>query len=213
MPLTHQVSALPTDRDLEYYFVGAEHAALFRPYHRPGKPFSNLKLVNFERPAISLSFYVKHKYKIQRDVQPDQASDILKEYRDELYRRSFLEQLSIGQQQELQRVDALLRTIHRRPDQYAFCISNYHHYYRYWYCSFRYFEDDTELQTSTANEHLLKHTQRADERISERINIIFIDTKYITRPVPYDSKLIDRELDTYPNRFIFGQAALYVKPL
>ena len=65
---------------------------------------------------------------------------------------------------------------------------------------------------------MLKHTQRTDERsqeqrISERLNIIFIDPRYITRPVAYDNKQIDLELDTYPDKVKFGKATLYVKPI
>lgn len=215
-PVTHQVSALPEESDLEYYFVPAEHMELFRPYYRPGKPFKNLKLINFERPAISLTFYNKHKYKIDRGIKAESAYDILKEQRDNLYARSFLDELTPGQQQKLQDIDSLLRAIRQSPNQFHFCVSNYHHYYRYWYCSFRFFEDLEQIKTGTANEHMLKHTQRTDERsteklINERLNIIFIDTKYITRPVPYDNKLIDRELERYTDRVNFGKAALYIR--
>ncbi|WP_460907685.1 hypothetical protein [Spirosoma areae] len=217
-PITHQVNALPQESDLEYYFVPAEQMELFRPYYRPGKPFKNLKLINFERPAISLTFYNKHKYKIDRGIKPELAHDILKERRDNLYARSFLDELTPGQQQKLQNIDSLLRAIRQAPDQFQLCVSNYHHYYRYWYCSFRFFEDAEEIKTGTANEHMLKHTQRTDERsteqlINERLNIIFIDTKYITRPVPYDNKLIDRELETYTDRINFGKAALYIRSI
>jgi hypothetical protein len=217
-PLSHQISALPTESDLEYYFVPSEHMNLFRPYYRPGKPFKNLKLINFERPAIALTFYNKHKYKIDRGIRATTAFDILKEKRDELFNRSFLVQLTADKQQELQRIDALLRAIRENPDQFQFCVSNYHHFYRYWYCSFRYFEDNEQIMTGSANEHMLKHTQRTDERsseqlISERLNIIFIDIKYITRPVPYDNKLIDRELETYHTHINFGKSALYIRSI
>ena len=215
-PLTHQVSALPIEPDLEYYFVSAEHMELFKPYYRPGKPFKNLKLVNFGRPAISLSFYNKHKYHLDRDTPSASAQTILQEQRDNLYARSFLESLSSKQQQKLQEMDLLLRAIRQNPDQFEFCVSNYDHYYRYWYCSFRYFEDEERTKTGTSNEHLLKHTQRTDERskeqlINERLNIIFIDPIYITRPVAYDNKLIDRELETYTDKIRFGKATLYIR--
>lgn len=215
-PLVHQVSALPTESDLEYYFVPAEHMELFRPYYRPGRPYKNLKLVNFERPAISLTFYNKHKYKIDRDIQPEIAQTILQEQRDTLYNRSFLDQLTPNQQRRLQEIDTLLRGLRLNPEKFQFCLSNYEHYYRYWYCSFRYFEDDAQLMTGTANEHMLKHTQRTDESskqpsISERLNIIFIDTHYITKPVAYDNKRIDRELETYPEKISYGKASLYIR--
>jgi len=213
-PMTHQISSMPKESGLEYYFVPAKHMRLFSPYHRPDRPFKNLKLLNYDRPAISISFYNKHKYKIDRDVEPVVAQQILQAQRDELYGSSFLEQLSTGQQQQLQYIDNLLRSLRDHPADLNFCISNYHQFYRYWYCSYRYFDDVDRIKTSTSNEHMLKHTQRAKERssaINERLNIIFVDMNYMTRPVPYDNKLVDRELETFDASIPFGQSALYVK--
>ena len=217
-PLSHQVNALPDESDLEYYFVPSEHMNLFAPYYRPGDPFKNLKLINHGRPAIALTFFSKHKYVIDRDVAAADAQDVLQQHRDELFTNSFFNALSGPQERQLQHIDTLLRAMRQKPDQFQFAISNYHHYYRYWYCSFRYFEDDEQLATGTHNEHLLKHTLSHDRRtkqpiLSERLNIIFIDTNYITRPVPYDNKLIDRELETYPDCIKFGKTTLYVKPI
>lgn len=217
-PIIHQVSALPVESDLEYYFVPAEHMELFRPYYRPGKPYKNFKLVNFERPAISLTFYNKHKYQIGRGVKAASALTILKEQRDTLFNKSYLDQLTPGQQQKLQEIDTLLRAIRHTPEKFEFCTSNYEHYYRYWYCSFRYFEDQEEIKTGTANEHLLKHVQASDEKRSEqpsieRLNVIFIESKFITRPVSYDNKLIDRELETYTEKVSYGKSSLYIRSI
>ena len=215
-PITHQVSALPEEAELEYYFVSVEHMSMFLPYHRPGQPFKNIKLINFNRPAIAVNFFSKHKYAIDRDVKPKQAQDILLEYRDQLHKRFFLGQPTPVQAKELQHIDSILRRMRQAPNHFRLCISNYHHYYRYWYCSFRYFEDEQQTKTGTSNEHMLKYTERVDRRggepiLNERLNIIFVDTNYITRPVAYDNKLIDRELATYSDRIIFGKGALYVK--
>jgi hypothetical protein len=213
-PIVHQVSALPVESDLEYYFVPAEYMDLLRPYHRPGKPYKNFKFVNFERPAISLTFYNKHKYQIGRGVRAESALALLKEQRDNLYAKSFLDQLTPAQNQKLQEIDRLLRTIRQTPEKFEFCTSNYEHYYRYWYCSFRYFEDTELTKTGTANEHLLKHKPAPNEQSTiERLNIIFIDPKFITRPVPYDNKLIDRELETYPTKITYGQSSLYIRSI
>jgi hypothetical protein len=214
----HQINVLPEESDLEYYFVPVRYMHQFEPYYRPGTPFKNLKLVNYQRPAISLNFFFKHKYTINHNVPVQEAQEILEQRRNELFNRSFLQQVSPDQQLELKHIDGLLLSMCQSPDQYQFAVSNYHHYYKYWYCSFRYFEVDDPSKTSSHNEHLLKHTQRTDERsreqvIHERLNIIFIDPHYITRPVPYDNKLIDRELDTYSDRIKFGKATLYVKSL
>ena len=217
-PLTHQVNALPKESDLEYYFVASRDMAQFEPYYRPGNPFRNLKLINYNRPAIALTFYSKHKYSIDRDVAATDAVAVLQQHRDELYNNSFLNALSGTQERELQHIDTLLRALRQNPDQFQFAVSNYHHYYQYWYCSFRYFENTEHSKTGTHNEHMLKHTQRTNERsreqlINERLNIIFIDPNFITRPVAYDNKLIDRELETYPDSIRFGKATLYVKSL
>ena len=116
-----------------------------------------------------------------------------------------------AQQQEPRHTNELMRAIRRDPHAYQLSFSNYHHYYRYWYCSFRYFEDDAHTQNATENEHLLKHTRRTEGWVSERLNIIFIDPHYITRPVPHDNKLIDRELETYPDRIQHERTALYIR--
>lgn len=217
-PLTHQINALPEGNELEYYFVATNNMALFDPYHRPGAPYKNLKLVNYNRPAIALTFFSKHKYTVDRDVASEDAQAVLQQHREELLNRSFLNALSGTQERELQHIDTLLRAMRQNPDQFQFVMSNYHHFYRYWYCSFRYFEDAAQTKTGTHNEHMLKHTESQDRRTglmvpNERLNIIFIDTNYITRPVPYDNKLIDQELETYSDRIRFGKATLYVKSL
>jgi len=216
LPLTHQLNALPKEADLEYYFVPGRDMTQFAPYYRPGAPFKNLKLINYDRPAIALTFFPKHKYSIDRDVAVTDAVSALQQHRDTLYNNSFLNALSATQEREMQHIDTLLRALRQNPDQFQFVVSNFHHFYRYWYCSFRYFEDADRTKTGTHNEHMLKHTESVDRRTgqplrNERLNIIFIDTDYITRPVPYDNKLIDQELATYTDQIRFGKATLYVK--
>jgi hypothetical protein len=210
-PTISQVSTLPQDPQLEYYFVPMQYMEIYRPYHRPGKPMKNLKLINFERPAVSLSFYTKHKYTIERNVDVDQVIDHLKNHRDELLNRSLVEQLSPAQMQELQQNDELLRSVRQMPEGYQFCFSNYHHYYRYWYCTFRYFADATLTQLESDNEHLLKHTERVKNLVHQRLNIIFIDPHYISRPVPYDNRFVDRELANYPTQVRQGITTLYIR--
>lgn len=210
-PVVNQVTALPTDMQLEYYFIPMQYMAEYRPYYRPGKPFKNLKLLNFDRPAISLSFFNKHKYTVERNTMPQDVLLHLKNYRDELLNRSLFDQLSRVQQQELQGVNEIYRSMRDNSGAYESCFSNYHHYYHYWYCSFRYFEDAALTKTGTSSEHMLKHTERVKGQVHERLNIIFIDSEYITRPVPYDNKQVDRELETYPVRIKLGTTTLYLR--
>ncbi len=113
--------------------------------------------------------------------------------------------------QELQQNDELLRSVRQMPEGYQFCFSNYHHYYRYWYCTFRYFADATLTQLESDNEHLLKHTERVKSQVHQRLNIIFIDPHYISRPVPYDNRFVDRELANYPTQVRQGITTLYIR--
>ncbi len=67
-------------------------------------------------------------------------------------------------------------------------------------------------QPSSDNEHLLEHTERVASQVNDCLNIIFMDSRYIAQLVLYDSKFVDRELDTYPHRLTQGTVALYIKP-
>ncbi|GHB87882.1 hypothetical protein GCM10007390_50010 [Persicitalea jodogahamensis] len=211
-PITNQISALPNDPKLEYYFIPVNFMKEYKAYHREGKtPFKNLKLVNYGKPAISLSFFSKHKYTVKKENEPEKILLHLKNHREELLEQSLFKQLDSEQSRHLKQVDELFRTLRENPDAYQTCFSNYHHYYRYWYCTFRYFEDKTETKAETDSAHLLKHTERIKGQVHERLNVIFIDPDHITRPVPYDNKRVDRELDTYPIKIKQGTTTLYLR--
>jgi hypothetical protein len=211
-PIANQVSALPSEPDLEYYFIPLQYMKDYKAYSRPnGSPFKNLKLVNFDRPAISLSFFFKHKYVIKRAPRAEDVLLHLKNFRDDLMDQSLFKQFTNEQLKDLRKADEVLRALRDNPSAFEACFSNYHHYYRYWYCAYRYFEDDTENKANTLSEHLLKHTERVKGKVHERLNIIFIDPKYITRPVPNDNKRIDRELDTFSIQFKQGVTTLYLR--
>ena len=211
-PVDNQVSALPIDVELEYYFIPMQFMREYAPYSRSDKPpYKNLKLVNYGHPAISLSFFSKHKYTIKRNADQSDVLQHLKTFRDELLNRSLVQQLTTSQQEKLRETDELFRTLRDDPDQYETCFSNYYHYYRYWYCSYRYFEDTMQTKANTSSEHLLKHTERVKGQVHERLNIIFIDPDFITRPIPHDHKLIDRELANFPVQIRQGVTTLYLR--
>lgn len=211
-PLHNEIKNVPSaDQQLEYYFVPMQFMNDYRAFHRPGKPLKNLKLINYDKPALSLSFFSKHKYTIERAVAQVELEQHLRNYRAELLDRSTMQQLSIGQQKELQQADQILRTIREQPDAYQACFSNYHHKYYYWYCTYRYFDDLGSQKTSTSSEHLLKHTERPGHPVHERLNIIFIDLEHINKALPNDHKQIDRELATYPIQLRQGITTLYLR--
>lgn len=214
VPLTNQVSALPHDPELEYYFIPMEFMKDYKPYFPADMaPYKNLKLVNFKKPAISLSFFSKHKYTVKRDNDPEAILLHLKNHREELMEYSLFKPLDGEQEKQLRQIDELFRNFRANPDAYQTCFSNYHHYYRYWYCSYRYFEDSANTKADSESVHLLKYTERIKGQVHERLNIIFIDMNYITQPVPYDNKLVDRELETYPIQIKQGTTTLFIKKI
>lgn len=207
----HQVNELPIDDQLEYYFVPMEFMKLYAPYHRPEKSYKNLKLVNYNQPAIALSFSRKHKYVVQRDPHPADVQLHLQTHRDELLERSMTQTLTAGQIADLRLTDELLRQVREDPTAIQTCFSNYHHYYYYHYCSYRYFEDGDLTRTGSANEHLLKHTERIEGRVHQRLNIIFVDPVNISKQIAYDNKKIDRDLANYPVQIRQGVMTLYIR--
>lgn len=210
-PLTHEVKNVPDDASLEWYYIPMQYMKEFKPFYRPGKPLKNLKLVNYDKPAVSLSFFSKHKYSIQRDVAPADVELHLRNYRDELLDRSLVQQLNSVQNQELRQVDQILRAVRDNPEAYQACFSNYYHRYYYWYCTYRYFDDLASQKTSTSSEHLLKHTERPGHEVHQRINIIFVDMEHIKKPMANDHKQIDRELATFPIQLRQGITTLYLR--
>jgi len=98
-----------------------------------------------------------------------------------LYEKTFLQLDNAQLQQKLKETDALIGQVRAKPDNFTFCFSNYHYYYLYY--SFPYFKDAEQTKTASDNEHLLKHTERKAVKVSERLNVIFVDMTYITRPV------------------------------
>lgn len=212
-PGLHQISDPPVDEQLEYYLLPKDQMHEFKPLHTAAKAVKHVKMINYERPAISLSFYSKHKYSLKRDISPAEITAHLQSRRDELLNKSLLEQAGKGQLRELKETDELLRIVRSHPERFQACLSNYHHYYRYWYCTYRYFDDPQTMKTTTLSEHMLKHTERVADRVHQKLNIIFIDPEYIKEPVPYsnDNKLIDRELATFSHKIKCGITTLYLK--
>ena len=94
---------------------GPEPVSPKSPYYRLGKPFKNLKLLNCNQPAVSLSFYYKHKYSTQRTPAHDEVILHLRNSRDELLNRSLFKQLSVGQNEQLRLTDQSLRTLQDDP--------------------------------------------------------------------------------------------------
>ena len=210
-PGIHQVKDLPTDYQLEYYFVPMQYMSQYASYYRPGKPFKNIKLINYNRPAISLSFFCRHKYVVQRDPKPDEVQLHLQNHRDELLDLSLIHELTVDQKADLHQTNELLHLVRENPRVLKACFSNYHHHYQYWYCTYRYFEDAELTLTDSSNEHLLKHTERIKGQVNERLNVIFIDPHSITQHVPNDNKFVDRELAGYPIQIRQGITTLYLQ--
>ena len=184
---------------------------VYKPYYRPGRPFKNLKLVNYNQPAISLSFWSKHKYSVSHNPTTEEVQLHLKNHRAELLDRSLTYKMTPEQEADLKQTDELLRLVRDNQVAIESCFSNYHHFYKYWYCNYRYFEDATFTQTNSIKEHLLKRTERIPGQVHERLNIIFVDMDHISQVIPQDNKQVDRTLATFPIQIRQGITTLYIR--
>lgn len=208
-PLEHQITALPDDKDLEFYFIPHTEKVLFAPYLRK-KPYRNLKLISYEHPATSLSFFFKHKYTLEKDVPlPEVVAYVENHIAMEEERLMQNPALNQSSSTTLPKLHALLNQLRQRPDSLNWCLSNYHLHYRYWYLTYRYFTDETGDKSDTRNTHLLKHEQRTPSRRQEKVNLIFVHSEGIHRDIPNDNKQIDRYLALFPNRIEEGTQWLY----
>lgn len=207
--LEHQVTGLPDDKDLEFYFIPHTEKVLFAPYLRK-KPYRNLKLISYEHPATSLSFFFKHKYTLEKEVPLNEVITYVEHH-------IAMEEERLGQNPGLTRAATstlpnlrmLLNQLRQHPDSLNWCMSNYHLHYRYWYLTYRYFTDEKGDQSDTRNTHLLKHEQRTPSRRQEKVNLIFVDSEGIQRDIPNDNKQIDRYLASFPHRIEEGTLWLY----
>ena len=155
--------------------------------------FEKVKLVNYQQPAVKLSFYDKHKYWLTKSAQIsylERTSEInryialLINQRDKLSLRQLDLISSVGEQRVRQQLVDLATELNQwilirdNPEAYELVISTYYSEYRYWYVSWKFHTD--EISFSNGTSHLLSPIRDRSGQITDtKLNIIFIDTQAI----------------------------------
>ena len=211
-PLEHQTTEIPSA--VKIHFVDSVFMPAFELFST--FPCKTLKLVNFNRAAINLSFYEKHKYKLVKEPNREEIKDILLDKINEL--KEFITQGDLFSeagllQEKRQKRDELvnLQKILIDFEDYDFATSNYFRNYTYWYVSWRWKLEDGKLDF--ASEHLLKNETDRQGRVTiEKENVIFVDMEKIIEHTPQQNKMIEDFLKTFPTRLDNGNQDIFMKP-
>ena len=192
-----------------------------------GHTFEKVKLINYDQPAVKLSYYDKHKYwltknaqisHLERIVEVNRYISLLNHQLVQLAQRQ-LDLISPAGEQRLQRqvseLDAKLNQwilIRDNPDAYELVISSYYSEYRYWYVSWKYQTDELNFTNSTS--HLLSPIRdRSGQIIDTKLNIIFIDTQAILLTHDHQHKQIADYLAGFPIRSHDLKGQLFARPI
>ncbi|MGF7218832.1 hypothetical protein GGR92_005011 [Spirosoma lacussanchae] len=205
------------------YFVDARDQSLFADY--ADFDCRTIKLVNYGRPATRLTFFKKHKYILLKnnDLSREEKEQRISNYINELtvkqaIKLDKIEKLSgaalsdekgqIGMmEQEVKTWQEVLRNL----DQYDFAVSNYRRDYHYVTLNYKY--RTSEQEYANAQEHLL-NPQRDGQGVitQQRYNLIFVDTREISREHPHQHKEIENFLNNFNLVTQTGKQQLYARP-
>lgn len=211
----HNINEIPAE--LTIVFIDKEDMHLFAPM--ADDDIRTCKIVNYNKPAVELSFFNKHKYYIKKNANPtflqgflqeqltekkqqvtELAKDILTQPKAELYLIDTLMELLKNYQNEIEGIQHIIDHI----DQYEFAISNYEMGYTYTELSYKY--QTPEGKYSNENSHIIK-----DRSGKECINVIFIDQEAMQKPVANQQKKVDSYLASFPIRFVEPSKVFYIK--
>ena len=184
------------------HYLPSEVMASFAQF--VGVSFEKVKLVNYDQPAVKLSYYDKHKYWLKKSAQIgpfERLSEInryiglLTNQRDKLNERQLDLISSAGAQrieQQLLALEAQLAQwilIRDHPEEYELVISTYYSEYRYWYVSWKYQLDEVSFSNGTS--HLLSPIRDRSGQITDtKLNVIFVDTAAISLTHDHQHKQI-----------------------
>lgn len=183
-----------------------------------------IKLINFNRPAIRISYFRKHKYfmdkkPLRRQVLAlidGEIQDLLRklgkaEQACEDYGKNNMivpDELVKNRQQIIEELE-YLKKLAKDSGSYQFSISNYDRHYIYSYINYKYIENG---RIETDNSHLIKHKLNPDDTIKKECkNVIFVDEVAIAQPVSYDNKKITDFLNSFSKKIHCGTFDLYVR--
>lgn len=205
------------------HFVDEKQQSLFANYEH--FDCRTIKLVNFGKPAVRLTFFKKHKYWVLKnaDLTMEEKTLRITTYINELIvKREIasdkIERLSgnilseqkgqLGMmQQEINSWQDILYNL----DNYDLAVSNYRRDYHYVTLNYKY--RSSELDYANAQEHLL-NPQRDNQGVitQQRYNIIFVDVREINREHPHQHKEIENFLNNFTLVTRTGKQQLYARP-
>jgi len=184
-----------------------------------------IKLINYGKPAVRMSFFSKHKYWLKKphDLTNEERIDYLNEHISSLY-------ASIRRLQELdnsaspltrvetsQQINAMRQEveqwqlIQQQPANYDLSVSTYQRGYAYLYINYKFMLPNGDYDNE--QEHLLHHTRDRIGNVTKRKqNIVFVDISEINRVHPQQNKEIENYLKKFSIKSSFGPKWLYARP-
>jgi len=186
-----------------------------------------IKIVNFAKPALRMTFFKKHRYWLLKDkdlpILDKQAK--IKEYINQMIVKAQMigDKAShfAGPQLSQAKGDVAHRYAEANTwqevldnlEEYEIAISNYQREHYYTYINYKFRLDETELDNEQV--HLLNPQRDRMGNITQvRHNIVFIDATEIFREHPYQNKEIDGFLNRFTIQTEIGRHQIYarVKP-
>lgn len=206
----------------DIHFVDSRHMAEFSLWRDFG--CKTVKLINYGRPAVKMSFYSKHKYWLKKphDLTDEERTEYITEHLNGLSQSVVLLQAKVDQQPPLaqaeirRRIDAMLKEIdtwqliQASSQQYELAVSTYQRGYAYLYVSYKFIMPNGDYDN--ASEHLLHHTRDRIGNITQtKQNVIFVNITEINRVHPQQNKEIESYLGRFPHKSTSGAARLYAR--
>ncbi|NID13495.1 hypothetical protein [Fibrivirga algicola] len=207
----------------DIHFVDSKYMAEFATWRDFG--CKTVKMINYGRPAVRMSFFSKHKYWLKK------PHDLTEEERDE-HINDYLNGLSLSINQLQNKIDHLpplaqaesrrkiydaqqeieaWQQVQQQSAQYELAVSTYQRGYAYLYISYKYLLPTGEYDN--ASEHLLHHIRdRVGNITQSKQNVIFVNMAEINRVHPQQNKEIENYLNRFSLKSTSGPKWLYARP-
>ena len=211
LTLTPDVHNLNEHPPAPVVFLDSRTSPVLAPWSRDNFDCREIKLVNLDKPAISLKFFIKHKYQVDKQPDPALITMTLTNQVNEL-----AEYLQTHPDEETARARyELLQHVRSNPAEYRFAVSNFYRNYQYPYVSFRYAEG---TGYATENTHLIAPPKGEKVNPNEppafpHYNVMMIDAEGIQKPRPAnDHAQAEAFLSTFAHQFNMGKRDLFFGP-
>jgi hypothetical protein len=199
-------------------FVDSRYMAQFALWRDFG--CKTIKLINYGRAAVKMSFYSKHKYWLKKpqDLTDEERGqyNMLLQAVVQLQNR-IDQQPPVAQAETRSRIAALLteldawQLIRAKSQAYELAVSTYQRGYAYLYVSYKFLLPTGEYEN--ASEHLLHHTRDRIGNITQtKQNVLFVNMDEINRVHPQQNKEIEAYLGRFTHKSASGSVRLYARP-